>query len=703
MGLAIFVLFVWLIIIQCQLNKLSDTVNKNTIKNLYPETMYENSQPAEQNDVPAPSVSDNETNEITDNNLQTVSDEQLPKTKFLDFETTFLGNIFNKIGAIALVISCIVFIKIISPYVIFTPAMKISLGYIAAIILIISGCKMTDEKMKGYKESLLGTGFSVAFITTYCASALFHLFNPLLSTVLAILILGTVYYVADKQKTLSMIIIALIAGYINPIFINAHASNEFLFGYYIFLNLLSVIYVYRNPHRDYINFVNLSLTFIILSCILLFQESTINILYPLILWLVYLIYDVLRKEKISSDNIKDNILNWINLGILTLLTLLIFKEQKIYAGSLVLFVGLLYAGLVVRYVKQKTVSYKPYLYSSLILLLIGTYLSLDGIWRIGLLSLESLAISAAAFRYNLNYLCKWSFSFLFAVITVVLCSENVVYFNNIQEYTPIFNIRTAYFIFPLISAFISYKLLLKSNNSELNKIIELFRFLLISFVYLYFVFEINSLIYKYCSKLFDKDFVSLMIVSILGFKYASQMKSIGNKAELKLFDIGAYLTGLISLNTLLVAGFEYVPIQHFLPVINIRFVAFLTAIVCSALFARWTKLDAFKYLAVILGFVLVHVETRDFINAGIISNIDYLLTVMWLVYSGIITTIGIFKNKKYLKITGIWISIAAILRIFIYDLVDTDMIYKLVAFMTLGAVLMIISYFYNKYNNTVQK
>jgi uncharacterized membrane protein len=145
---------------------------------------------------------------------------------------------------------------------------------------------------------------------------------------------------------------------------------------------------------------------------------------------------------------------------------------------------------------------------------------------------------------------------------------------------------------------------------------------------------------------------------------------------------------------LLFSGFEYIPSYSFVPIVTIRFVAFVFAIATFTIFAKWTKLSFFKYIALIWGFILVHVETANFVLLH--SNIGYLTTVMWLLYAGIVTLIGVFKNLKCLKNTGIWVSILAICRIFFYDLGDTDIIYKLVAFLSLGFVLMIISYFYNK-------
>ena len=57
---------------------------------------------------------------------------QAEQSKDINFEKLFLENIFNKIGAIALIIGLAIFIKIIAPYFIFTPVIKILLGTIFA-------------------------------------------------------------------------------------------------------------------------------------------------------------------------------------------------------------------------------------------------------------------------------------------------------------------------------------------------------------------------------------------------------------------------------------------------------------------------------------------------------------------------------------------------------------------------------------------
>ena len=130
--------------------------------------------------------------------------------------------------------------------------------------------------------------------------------------------------------------------------------------------------------------------------------------------------------------------------------------------------------------------------------------------------------------------------------------------------------------------------------------------------------------------------------------------------------------------------------------INIRTVAFLTGIGTSILYAKWTKNKIYKYLGIFLGFILLHYEINDIINKYSINEGQYLISICWIVYAGIITTIGILKNKDYLKNSGIGLCILSILKILIYDLSNIDILYKFIAIITLGIILMILSYMYNK-------
>lgn len=108
------------------------------------------------------------------------------------------------------------------------------------------------------------------------------------------------------------------------------------------------------------------------------------------------------------------------------------------------------------------------------------------------------------------------------------------------------------------------------------------------------------------------------------------------------------------------------------------------------------KENLYSYLAIILGFTYLHYECNSFIATHQNLNIDYLTSVMWITYAGVISVFGILKNKEFLKNAGIWLSLLSVARIFFHDIAALDTIYKLIAFIVLGSILMLISYFYIK-------
>ena len=163
-----------------------------------------------------------------------------------------------------------------------------------------------------------------------------------------------------------------------------------------------------------------------------------------------------------------------------------------------------------------------------------------------------------------------------------------------------------------------------------------------------------------------------------------------------LFKIFSGLIGITSFILLLIFGIEYIPVESFIPVANIRFIAYTAAIISAVAFSKWCKSVFFKYLALLLGFLLLNFEVTDFICRFDLSDIKCLTSVIWLLYAGIVTFSGILNKQCYLKNTGIFISLLAICKIVFVDLAEIDMIYRLIIFISAGVILMFTSYFYNK-------
>jgi uncharacterized membrane protein len=77
------------------------------------------------------------------------------------------------------------------------------------------------------------------------------------------------------------------------------------------------------------------------------------------------------------------------------------------------------------------------------------------------------------------------------------------------------------------------------------------------------------------------------------------------------------------------------------------------------------------------------------------------LSILWGIYSLMLIGIGIYRNKKHLRVGAIVLFAVTLIKLFFYDIADLDTISKTVIFLTLGILLLVISFLYNKYKDLI--
>jgi uncharacterized membrane protein len=77
------------------------------------------------------------------------------------------------------------------------------------------------------------------------------------------------------------------------------------------------------------------------------------------------------------------------------------------------------------------------------------------------------------------------------------------------------------------------------------------------------------------------------------------------------------------------------------------------------------------------------------------------LSILWGLYSLWLVAFGIWKGKKYLRIGAIVLFAVTLIKLFTYDLSSLDTIAKTIVFVSLGILLLIISFLYNKYKGAI--
>lgn len=109
--------------------------------------------------------------------------------------------------------------------------------------------------------------------------------------------------------------------------------------------------------------------------------------------------------------------------------------------------------------------------------------------------------------------------------------------------------------------------------------------------------------------------------------------------------------------------------------------------------------DAILYLT---GFIVASCELVNLMGQYRIPDATKLgLSILWGVYALMLIVIGIAKGKKYLRVAAIVILGVTLAKLFFYDVADLGTIPKTILFVSLGTLLLLISFLYNKYIDVI--
>ena len=108
--------------------------------------------------------------------------------------------------------------------------------------------------------------------------------------------------------------------------------------------------------------------------------------------------------------------------------------------------------------------------------------------------------------------------------------------------------------------------------------------------------------------------------------------------------------------------------------------------------------------------ILLHVSILWILSSELLhwmdlfgSNQSYKLglSILWGSYSLFLIAFGIWKKQKYLRIIAIVLFGITLIKLFLYDIASLNTISKTIVFVSLGILLLVISFLYNKYKHII--
>ncbi len=139
--------------------------------------------------------------------------------------------------------------------------------------------------------------------------------------------------------------------------------------------------------------------------------------------------------------------------------------------------------------------------------------------------------------------------------------------------------------------------------------------------------------------------------------------------------------------------------------ISFAFVAVLLIICYQYIRQRFMKMNFKIVFNLLLHISILWIASSELINwmdiAELTQSYKLGLSILWGTYSLLLIAFGIWKKKKYLRIAAIVLFAVTLLKLFLYDIEHLDTISKTIVLVSLGVLLLLISFLYNKYKHLI--
>ena len=673
-------------------------------------------------------------------------DDLLGKNKNRDWERFIGENLFSKIGIGIILIGVFIGVKYSIDHNLISPAMRLVLGYLTGVALFVTGAVL-KKKYENFSAVLVSGAMAIFYFVTFIAYSVFDFFPQSLTFILMFLFTAFTVLASLSYNQVVIALIGLVGSYAVPFLLSNNSGrvdilfaytaiinigvlvlsfykrwnslliSAFLFTWVLLLSTWEIAYneVYFNVFLTF-NFVTFATFYLSFIAQKLHQEpelSTVDVALFLINSLAF--YGV--GAWVINNHYHDN--TWV--ALFTLCNALLhfgvaayFHLKKVPSTQLkylVLVSALSFATLVIPI--QFKGSWITLFWSAEAALLfwLGRTKALAVYERISygvlVLATGSLLIDWYKGSYNIYLLSIANSLFVNALLYAAATSfmayihqkvkgggeyaDSITLFLNISSVGSLF-----YTFFREIIVLCDMRILQYPNaldNAMLMEDLSLFKNIWLLIYSLLFASGYSMLNLKY-NKQKTLAEVQMGINFILGALFMT---------------IGLYYFSELRERYISEAARGY---QLSLWFLNIRYLGIIAfAALCYTIWQlqKFLNLSAKSKLKLelLLHLVALWVSSSELLHWTELyessSNYKLGLTILWGAYAVLLLVLGLFKKKKYLRISGIVLISFSVLKLFFYDITHLDTLRKTIVFVLLGVLMLIASFLYNKYTKEIDE
>ncbi|MFK5981359.1 MAG: DUF2339 domain-containing protein [Flavobacteriaceae bacterium] len=691
------------------------------------------------------------------------SKKVIPKGKS-DLEKFIGENLLNKIGILITVIGVGIGAKYSIEHDLISPLTRIILGYFAGLGLLGFGIKL-KKNYTSYSAVLVSGAMAILYFITFFAYSFYGLIPQLFTfALMSVFTVFTVIAALNYNKQI-IAHIGLVGAYAVPFLLSDGSGKvAIMFSYMAIINIGILVIAFKKYWKP-LYYVSFLLTWFIFLAWYFFDYSTtshfaigfiFSTIFFSIFYITFLAYKFKQKEIISSKDVILLLLNsFIYYGIgYSILSNHETGEQLL--GLFTLLNAIIHFSVSAFIFKKKLADKKIfYIISGMVLVFITIAIpvQLDGNWVTLLWVSEAALLFWIGRTKNITLYERISYALITLAIISLLQDwaegYRSYYYKDEIRIKPFIN---TYFLTSVlfISAFGFMTKISRDKNytSPLPKawMKNLFSIIIpgifIFTLYYSFYLEIGNyfnMLYSnseiklgegtqyYNDHVNNEDIRIFKIVWLLIYSlFFVSLLSIINRKKIKDKGLGivtlvlsfmalaSYLAaGLYELSELRVNYLAQSQSEYYnqgIFNIGIRYISYVFVVLLILEIIKSVKTYLPDKSIIKLTYLALNIAVLWIASSELISWLDMAsveqsyklgLSILWGIYSLSLIVYGIWKNKQYLRIGAIALFVVTLLKLFFYDISHLNTIAKTVVFVSLGIILLIISFLYNKYKNQI--
>lgn len=660
----------------------------------------------------------------------------------------FIGeNLINKIGILITVIGVGIGAKYAVDHEMISPLTRIMLGYLVGAGLLVFAMRLKTN-YEAFSAVLLSGALAIMYFLTFAAYSFYELIPKLPTFGLMVIFTAFTVFAAIKYNRQIIAHMGLVGAYAVP-FLLSDGTGEavYLFAYMTILNL-GILAISFKKYWKALYFVAFGFTWLI-YLVWLFGSShyegedfglalTFCSIFFGLFYLTFLVYKLEKQKKFAKGDV---FLVLSNSFIFYGLSYVILSEHEVGSKLLGLFTLanaiIHFAVCVVIYKKRLADRNLFFLIAGLVLVFITITIpvQLNGSWVTLLWAGEAVLLLWIGRTKNVPAYEKLAYPLIFLAFFSIIhdWDERAAFSAYLaQEISPFLNI---WFVSSLIftGSFAVINRLYFHTGYTAPKIPKFSRMLVqysipaILLISAYFTFQVE--IVAYWNQLYysshqefegaTPDYTLLKFKTIWLINYTmlffSTLTWINIKkirsAQLAYVNLAlilltflVFLTdGLLALSELRDAylaqgGNTY---QLLIRYVAYGFAAFLLVTIYQYtrqnFMSRWF-VPVYDFLLHITILWVMSSELIHWLNLyGVESSYKLGLSILWGVFALLSIALGIWKKKKHLRLGAIILFGITLIKLFFYDISHLNTIAKTIVFVSLGILLLIISFLYNRY------